>query len=124
MTLNQESEELSDNERAELQKALVAARAEVEAALTTFEDAAKPVDLETPIGRLSRMDALQQQQMSKANREQAKRRLLQIDAALVAFDDDVYGLCRRCEEPIGIRRLRARPESPLCLECQGQSEQR
>ena len=119
-----EADELSEAELDELKLALTSAREQVEASLASFEDAARPVDLDTPIGRLSRMDAIQQQKMSQANRDQAKRRLLQIDAALAAFDDEVYGLCRRCEEPIGIRRLRARPESSRCLECQGQSEQR
>ena len=32
--------------------------------------------------------------------------------------------CRRCEEPIGFRRLQARPETPLCVACQNQRERR
>jgi DnaK suppressor protein len=47
-----------------------------------------------------------------------------IAVALLAMDDDDYGYCRQCEEPIGHGRLRARPEAPFCLGCQSQRERR
>ena len=90
--------------------------------LRISKDGAKPIGLDEPIGRLSRMDAIQQQQMTKANRSSYKRKLRQIRAALDAFDKDEYGLCRSCEEPIDYRRLKARPETPFCLECQDARE--
>jgi DnaK suppressor protein len=85
----------------------------------------KPVDLDAPIGRLSRMDAMQQQAMATATQEKARTRLAQVRLALVAHaahPDGEYGHCRRCEECIGVRRLRSRPETPFCIECQGRRE--
>ena len=35
-----------------------------------------------------------------------------------------YGLCRRCDEPIAYRRLKARPESPYCIACQDEIERK
>ena len=113
---------LQAEELEELRVALTEESARLEDLLRTSKDGAKPVGLDEPIGRLSRMDAIQQQQMTKANRVAYERKLRQIRAALDAFDKNEYGFCRACEEPIDYRRLKARPESPFCLECQDARE--
>ena len=105
-----------------LRQALTEERTRLEELLRISKDGAKPVGLDEPIGRLSRMDAIQQQQMTKANRSSYEIKLRQIRAALDAFEKDEYGFCRSCEEPIDYRRLKARPETPFCLECQDARE--
>ena len=87
-------------------------------------EAAKPVDLGEPIGRLSRVDAMQQQRMVAANRQAAQQRRRQVEAALDRIDSDEYGECLGCGEDIEPRRLEAQPEAPLCLKCQSQRERR
>ena len=83
----------------------------------------EPVELDQQaFGRVSRIDAIQQQQMAQAARRAQTLRLSQVRAALEAIENDEYGICRLCEEPIAPARLRARPESPLCLDCQRQRE--
>ncbi len=99
-------------------------REEIRQILSDTEDDSRPVDLGLPIGRLSRMDAIQQQQMSRANRALYQRRLLQIDAALKAAQNGEYGLCRDCGEAISPARLGARPETPFCVDCQEAMETR
>lgn len=44
--------------------------------------------------------------------------------ALAKFDDDSYGLCEECGNPIGASRLQARPEARLCIVCQTRAEKR
>ena len=107
----------------ELRADLLRLQSELEQLLNDSQESSKTVELDQPIGRLSRMDALQQQAMAKANRAGTERRLKLIESALLAFKQQRYGECRRCEEPIGFPRLKARPESPFCLECQGQIEE-
>jgi len=119
-----EEVELTDAQTRGLRAALESAQAELNAALGARQASAKPVDLDEPIGRLSRMDAMQQQQMAAANKRNADLRLQLVRAALAALDDDEYGYCRLCEEPIGYGRLSARPEAPFCLKCQSQRERR
>ncbi|TNF26152.1 MAG: TraR/DksA family transcriptional regulator [Deltaproteobacteria bacterium] len=108
--------------------ALAAKLRELEVALEAQLDSAtgdgKPVALDTAIGRVSRVDAIQQQQMVKATRERAKGRLLQVRAALERVEDGDYGDCAKCGEPIGFGRLDARPETPLCVTCQSDAEAR
>ena len=117
-----DDEELSPEQLTELRHDLVVLQAELSAALDSTRREAAPVQLDSPIGRLSRMDAIQQQQMAKANRTLSHLRLKQVKAALVAADAHRYGYCRRCEEPIGFARLKAKPETPFCIACQSRSE--
>lgn len=67
------------------------------------------------------MDRLQQQ----LNREVVIRRLdrtskllRSVKAALDRIEDDIYGVCLRCEEPIAEKRLKAIPWAPYCVACQ------
>jgi len=117
-------EELTTSQTAELKDVLSNLKAELEALLVLSKDATKTVELDQPIGRVSRIDAIQQQKMASTNRRNAEIRLLQVKAALAAFDVDEYGDCKQCEEPIGYDRLKARPEAPLCLVCQSRIEAR
>ena len=109
---------------AELKKNLLDRRVELEELMAHAADGAKPVSLDQPIGRLSRMDAMQQQSMSQANRRVAAQRLEQIKAALHRIDTDRYGRCVGCDDEIEYARLQARPEAPFCIDCQGERERR
>ena len=113
---------LQDGETRELCCALEALREELRGFLEASLDETRPVDLDEPIGRLSRMDALQQQSMAKANRGAAERRLQRVEAALRRIETDVYGDCLRCEEPVGLERLKVQPDAALCIACQSQRE--
>ena len=117
-------DELNDIERSELKAALLALVDELSEVLRISADGDQPVDLGQPIGRVSRIDAIAQQALRKSNRRGIEARLRLANAALQRIDSDSdYGMCTSCEEPIGFRRLRARPESRLCLSCQTFSEQ-
>lgn len=116
-------EELTPDQLDTLIARLREERAELADLLARSDDDAKPVDLDLPIGRLSRIDAIQQQKMAEASRAGWTVRLREIDAALKRVDDDEYGLCEECGDFISFRRLSARPESRLCLECQEAREQ-
>ncbi len=112
-------QELSEEQAETLRERLVELVGVLEESLRASTDSADPVVLDqSTVGRLSRMDAMQQQAMAKATREKTQLRLAQCKVALSTFDRGEYGLCRKCEEPIGYRRLCAKPEAPFCLECQ------
>ena len=75
------------------------------------------MDLDAPIGRLSRMDAIAAREMAEAGRRQQEQQLGQVRRALEEIDGEDYGLCRVCEEPIAFRRLQVRPFALVCLGC-------
>ena len=115
-------DELTDEEIGHLREALRALQMELAALLESSVESVQTVDLEQPIGRLSRMDAIQQQKMAKANRTAHQVRAKQVVVALSAIESGDYGFCKLCDEPIGLKRLTVRPEAPFCLACQTRSE--
>ena len=76
-----------------------------------------PVSPDSSIGRLTRQDAMQAQQMAIELRRRNRIRLQQIESALQRVEQGSYGVCLRCEEDISLARLRVRPEAILCVEC-------
>lgn len=119
-----DEDDLTKEQLESLRRELVSLEQELLRALDESREAARPVDLSQPIGRVSRVDALQQQAMATANRRSTDLRLTQVRAALAAVRSGEYGYCRACEEPIGYRRLASRPETPFCVACQRGRESR
>ena len=112
-------EELSEKQEKQLHGALIKLKDQLEQQLQQADSAAAPVQLDqTLLGRVSRMDAMQQQSVALSTRQHALVTLKKVNAALQAFEQGDYGYCRRCDEPIGFGRLQAQPESSLCLGCQ------
>ncbi|MFO7582782.1 TraR/DksA family transcriptional regulator [Guyparkeria sp.] len=68
-------------------------------------------------GRLSRMDALQGQEMAKATRARREHELARIEGALRRMENDEYGDCFACGEPIPARRLQNDPSVTRCVDC-------
>ena len=84
---------------------------------------AQPVTLDQQsVGRVSRIDAIQQQQMAVASLAQAEQQLGMIERALARIEDGVYGDCLECGEAIAAARLQAQPWASLCIDCQSANE--
>lgn len=79
--------------------------------------AAAPVQLDTSIGRLSRMDAMQSQQMALELRRRQEAQLVRLGKALERVAKGTYGTCIKCHHPIAEERLEAQPDAPLCVTC-------
>lgn len=97
---------------------LLARRAELDDLSRLSSEDRHAVELDqTKVGRLARMDAIQQQAMALATEERRERMRVRIAAALKRIDADEYGDCIRCGEEIAARRLELDPATPLCLDC-------
>ncbi len=115
--------ELSQQQLEELQSLLLATRQDLEAQLLGIDSSTKPVALDQQaVGRVSRIDAIQQQQMAIANQQQTSQLLKRIELALQRIDSGEYGSCIQCDEPIAFARLQAQPFASLCIDCQSASE--
>lgn len=87
-------------------------------------DATEPVQVDTSIGRLSRMDAMQSQQMALALKERQRQQLTRVERALRAIEDGTYGTCKCCRSPIAEERLELQPEATVCVTCAAKAERR
>ena len=82
------------------------------------ETASRPVELDQQsIGRLSRMDALQQQAMAKALDIRRQNEKQALKEALNRIAQDGYGVCIDCNESIEFERLKLKPSVLKCLDC-------
>ena len=96
--------------------ALLGMRKELRDMLENACENTSPVELDqTQQGRLSRIDAMQQQAMADETQRRRRVRLVQIDAALARLDDGEYGYCVTCGEEINADRLALDPAITLCL---------
>ena len=69
------------------------------------------------VGRLSRMDAMQQQAMAQAQERTRSRDLVRIDQALSRIKDGDYGYCEDCGNEIPVGRLEIDPMAERCVGC-------
>lgn len=69
------------------------------------------------VGRLSRMDALQNQAMAKAQQARRDTEKARLSAALERMEAGDYGYCDGCGEEIPRRRLELDPAATLCVSC-------
>jgi len=78
----------------------------------------KPVTLDqSMVGRLSRMDALQNQAMALEAERRRGIEIQRIDAALQRIDEGEFGYCAVCGEDIEPKRLEHDPTMPSCIGC-------
>lgn len=109
---------LSADTVAALGKALRAELEALEAAEALGREGRRTVELDQQaVGRLSRMDALQNQAMSQAGHAGRARRRRAIEAALARIAADEYGYCCDCGEDIPPRRLEIDPAAAVCVAC-------
>ncbi len=69
------------------------------------------------IGRLSRMDAMQSQQMALEADRRRERQLVAIEGALRRIESGDYGICFICGDEISANRLAINPANTRCMEC-------
>jgi DnaK suppressor protein len=83
----------------------------------TAEDRAAVALDQQSVGRLSRMDAMQQQAMSQAQQRARSAELVRIDQALRRLEDGEYGYCLECGDEIPDKRLEIDPSASHCVKC-------
>lgn len=104
--------------RQEIMKQIQEQIVELRLEIKNMEERAETVNLDqSSIGRLSRMDSLTNQGIVLSSLNKAKVRLARLEMALKEVDDDEFGFCENCGEEIALKRLRAMPESKLCIHC-------
>ena len=101
-----------------LEAAIKAERRELEALSDSTRGDRAPVELDQQaVGRLSRMDAIQQQNMDLAREDRRRQRLKALAAALDRVREGEYGYCIVCGGDIAHKRLEADPAAASCIDC-------
>jgi DnaK suppressor protein len=108
---------MDDQVKSEIRQAVTEQIRQLEQSISEMEERANTVDLDQPIGRLSRMDSLANQGILLSSLAKSKARLAALHKTLKRIDDPEFGHCQACGEEIAPKRLKALPEAELCIDC-------
>ncbi|MDA0989524.1 MAG: TraR/DksA C4-type zinc finger protein [Verrucomicrobia bacterium] len=92
-------------------------RTALEAELNQDAAESAPVLLDGTMGRVSRGDAMQVQQIALEVKRRREERLRMVRRALSRLERDTYGFCENCRNPIDSSRLTVYPETARCIRC-------
>ncbi len=102
----------------QLKEKLLLQEQELQELESTLKESAQTVELDqSKVGRLSRMDAIQGQQIALDAARRRKMQFKQIKSALHRIDADEYGFCLSCGDDIDTRRLSFDPANEYCFDC-------
>ncbi|MFT5138999.1 MAG: DnaK suppressor protein [Lysobacterales bacterium] len=109
---------MTDQELEQFKCDLIALKAELLTLGESLKESGKIVKLDqAAVGRLSRMDAMQGQQMALEASRRREQKVLKVGAALRRIEAGDYGDCLECGEEINVLRLQADPTNSLCIAC-------
>lgn len=103
--------------KTELKAKIEAEISKTESHILEYKELTKPVEPENAIGRISRMDAINNKSVIEAALRKAKDKLAMLNFALSKVDDKDFGLCVRCHKPIPLGRILIMPQARSCVPC-------
>jgi DnaK suppressor protein len=88
-----------------------------EKSIKEYKDMVKPIAPDVAIGRISRMDAINNKSVMEASLRQAEDKLKNLNKVLSQIGSKEFGICMKCKQPIPVGRILIRPESLYCVNC-------
>lgn len=104
-----DNQEVIDRIKVEIEK--------TETQIIHYRELTKPISPENAIGRVSRMDGINNKSVNESALRQSEKKLKDLKRVLEKAGSKDFGICVRCKKPIPVGRLMIRPESLLCVNC-------
>ena len=108
---------LSADELIDLEELIVGELARIREESESSEKEREAIAPDVSIGRLSRLDAMQMQEVAKEADRRREERIARLEVALDQLDEGTYGRCETCGEDIVFERLKIAPEANRCSRC-------
>lgn len=89
----------------------------LEVEIVTLKDLTQPIAPDCAIGRVSRMDAINNKSVNEAALRKKKAQLIALKETVKNLDDPNFGKCMKCGTEIPIGRIMIMPESKKCVRC-------
>jgi DnaK suppressor protein len=103
----------------QIKSKIISEISKTEQLIIAYKEMSKPVAPDCAIGRVSRMDAINNNSVTLAALRKAEEKLSALNRVLDKIDTPEFGICLKCKQPIPIERLLFRPQSLLCVNCAG-----
>ena len=108
---------MTEEQRKELKFKILTSIESTKSDIEELKELTKPISPENAIGRVSRMDAINNKSINEAALTQASSKLDKLLFALDKCEEPEFGSCKRCKQDIPLGRLMLMPESLFCVKC-------
>jgi DnaK suppressor protein len=90
---------------------------ELKKRIVVLKDLTQPIEPDCAIGRVSRMDAINNKSVNEAALRHKENQLSALEEAYKTIDEEAFGVCIKCGKTIPIGRILIMPESKKCVNC-------
>ena len=108
---------MTSEEKAQIQARAERKREDLLDRIAEYRELTKPIPPHDAIGRVSRMDAINNRSVNEAALRQLEKELDQLDKAMTRMRDEKYGKCMACGDDIPLGRLMLMPGATRCVRC-------
>jgi len=110
---------MTDKEKDELKSIIDTQIQSTKEEIIELIELTKPITLDNSIGRLSRMDAINNKTINEKALRDKKRTLQKLERAVERYDKNKLGICLKCGDDIPFGRLKIMPYTTRCVTCAG-----
>jgi len=107
---------MNNKEKTQINEYLLKEKGKTAKRIEELKELTQPIEPDCAIGRVSRMDAINNKSINEAALTKAQDKFKKINISLERIDDEDFGCCIQCGEQIPIQRLLIMPGS-LCIRC-------
>ncbi len=100
-----------------IEKAIIDEIAKTQDSIISYKALTQPIAPENAIGRISRMDAINNKTVNEAALKTAEQKLKNLNVALNNINDADFGMCFKCHSPIPLGRILLMPHTRHCVNC-------
>lgn len=110
---------MTDTEKKKLINIITSRIEEAKEEIEELKELVKPIPLDASIGRISRMDAINNKTINESSLREKKQELKKLERALENSESEKFGICTKCGDAIPFGRLEYMPHTTRCVKCVG-----
>jgi DnaK suppressor protein len=110
---------MTESEKHQLKKIIASRIEEAKEEITELQELVKPIPLDASIGRVSRMDAINNKTINESSLREKKQQLKKLERAMENSESGSFGICTKCGGEIPFGRLEYMPHTTRCVNCVG-----
>jgi DnaK suppressor protein len=101
----------------EIKEKIITEISKTKKSIIEYKEITKPIAPENAIGRISRMDAINNKSVAEAALRTAEEKLDKLNYMLTQVGEENFGVCAKCKKPIPVGRILLMPQSRHCVNC-------
>ncbi|HKK24123.1 MAG TPA: TraR/DksA C4-type zinc finger protein [Gracilimonas sp.] len=110
---------MKNDEKEKLEDIIVSRIEETKGDIKELKELVKPIPLDASIGRVSRMDAINNKSINESALRDKTEKLKKLEKALENSRSENFGICSKCGDEIPFGRLEYMPHTTRCVNCVG-----